>query len=114
MQIFAIVSIGAITNGLRIYYGEEPWDGPLSFSEMFNEDVRNNGWNQTEHHVILLHVNESDQYHFQNKDNETIFSISRELFRGNMEQVKDRYSTQDLSQEIIAMIGCITGIKVYL
>ncbi len=94
-----------------IYYGEEPWDGPLSLTEMFDENMRNNGWNQTEHRVILLQVNESDHYHFQNKDNETVFSISRELFRGNMEQVKEQYNTLDLSQELIAMIGCITGIK---
>ncbi len=94
-----------------IYYGEEPWNGPLSFSEMFDRDTIRYHLNQTEHRIILLQVSESDHYHFQNEDTETIFSISRELFRGNMEHVKQKYATRELSQEIIAMIGSITKFK---
>ncbi len=94
-----------------IYYGEEPWDGPLTLSEMFDEEVQQNGINQAEYRMILLQVSDSGQYHFQNEETETIFSISRDLFQGNMEKVKQQYRTQDLSQEIISMVGSITGFR---
>ncbi len=96
---------------LIIYYGEEVWDAPLSLSEMFKDDEQWNSLIQTEHRILLLQVCNSEQYHFQNKDTETIFSISRELFKGNLTQVKNKYNTKDLSQEILAMVGSITGFR---
>ncbi len=94
-----------------IYYGEEPWDGPLTLSDMFDEEVQKSGLCQTEHRMILLEVRESEEYHFTNQETETIFSISRELLRGNVDKVKKKYGTQDLSQEILSMIGSITRFR---
>ncbi|MFI3208140.1 MAG: Rpn family recombination-promoting nuclease/putative transposase, partial [Eubacteriales bacterium] len=95
---------------LVIYYGEDPWDGPLSLQDMLRDMSAENIYHQTTHNITLLQVRNSDEFQFHNEEIETVFHVSRELFRGNTEGIREEYKNSEISEELISMVGCITGV----
>ena len=55
----------------------------------------------------LVQVRDSDRYIFNNEDVKTVFEISREIFRGNLDQITQKYN-RDIDAELAAVIGQIT------
>lgn len=94
---------------LVLYYGEEPWSGPLTMKDMLTKVSPEVEKLIVDYKMILVQVQGTEEYKFQNKEVATVFHMTRELFAGNIEEVKERYKEEVLSSEVLGMIGTITG-----
>ena len=90
-----------------LYYGEKEWDGPFSLADMleipagFQEAV-------TDYRMHLIQVRDSGQLRFQNPDVQTVFEVSRSIFRKDYGKIEERYRQQDIDAELGIVIGSIT------
>ncbi len=90
-----------------IYYNEKPWDGPLCLRDMMVEMPEEISRIFSDYKMNLVQVRDSDRYVFNNEDVKTVFEISREIFRGNLDQITQKYN-RDIDAELAAVIGQIT------
>ena len=97
---------------LCVYYGEDPWDGPLCLTDMLNipEDLESLVSN---YKMNLIQVRDSEALHFQHPDVATVFDISRSLYNKDYDKIRSYYSdeNQDFSPELGIVIGAITESK---
>lgn len=94
---------------LVIYYGEEAWDGPKSLREMISSVDEKLDRLLPDYGMNLLEVRNSEKYQFKNQEVEDVFEISRNIFEGKYDILKEQYSTKSISSEIAAVVGAITG-----
>lgn len=93
-----------------VYYGERPWDGPFTLTDMLNipeklQPIIN------DYKMNLIQVRESEFLKFQNPDVQTVFDVSRNIFEGNYKKIEDIYRGQELDSELGLVIGTITESK---
>ncbi|MCI8483634.1 MAG: hypothetical protein HFH41_04755 [Lachnospiraceae bacterium] len=93
---------------VTVYYGEQSWDGPLSLKDMITEMPKEIEEIFSDYKLNLIQVRESQQYKFHNEDVQTVFEISREIFKGNFHKIYQLYQNREIDAELIAMIGMIT------
>ncbi|MDO4323038.1 MAG: Rpn family recombination-promoting nuclease/putative transposase [Lachnospiraceae bacterium] len=95
---------------LVVYYGEEPWDGPLSLQDML---WRTDGMEKLagDYKMNLLQVLDTDRYDFQNKDVATVFEISRHILKKEYRELEEKYKGQEIPLNLGRVIGTITGSK---
>lgn len=96
-----------------VYYGEKAWDGPLSLKDMLNipeklKPVIN------DYKMNLIQVRESDQFRFRNPDVQTVFDVSRNIFKKNYEKIEGIYREQEIDSELGIVIGTITESKEFI
>ncbi len=96
---------------LVLYYGEEPWSGPVTLKDMIVEIQPEIKQLIMDYKIILVQVQSDEEYAFQNDEVATIFRIARKIFAGEIEAVKKEYGEEILSPEVLGMIGTITGSK---
>ncbi len=96
---------------LVLYYGEEPWSGPLTLKDMLAEITPEIEKYIIDYKIILVQVRSDEEYSFQNEDVAIVFHVSQKLFAGKIEEVKKKYQKKDLSPDVLGMIGTITGSK---
>ena len=96
---------------LVIYYGEEPWDGPESLSDMMNippgfEPFLNN------HSIHLIQMGKSEGFQFKNEDNNIFFTVINEFYRTgsiDINQFKEKYPNLMVYWETLVAIGAATN-----
>lgn len=91
-----------------IYYSEHIWDGPMCLKDMIVEMPEEIERIFSDYKMNLVQVRESDQYVFHNEDVKTVFELSREIFRGNFGEIKNKYRDRGIKSELITVIGKIT------
>ena len=91
-----------------IYYGEKEWDGPYSLADMMFDLPANVKNIFSNYKMNLLQVRSSDKYNFSNKDVETVFEISRNIFNENYDDISNSYKDKDINAELGMIIGKIT------
>lgn len=57
----------------------------------------------------LLEVRDSAGYAFRNEDVQSSFEITREVFAGNFDGVRERYRDKRISSEALSLIGQMAG-----
>ena len=95
------------------FYGEKAWDGPLSLKDMLNipeklKPVIN------DYKMNLIQVRESDQFRLRNPDVQTVFDVSRNIFKKNYEKIEGIYREQEIDSELGIVIGTITESKEFI
>ena len=97
---------------LCIYYGEDPWDGPLCLMDMLDVPEILKPL-LTNHKMNLIQVRDSDTLNFQHPDVAAVFDISRSIYKEDYDKIRSYYNTQnpDFSAEIGMVIGAITESK---
>lgn len=100
---------GVIT--LVVYYGSEPWDGPLTLSDMVETDHIPEEICKcfADYRMNLFQVRDSGEVEFSNKELNVVFHISAMLLRKEFEQLKETVGQETLNQELKRTIGAITG-----
>lgn len=76
-----------------LYYSEKNWDGPRCLKDMIVEMPEAIGQIFSDYKMNLVQIRESEEYTFHNEDVRTVFEVSRELFRGNIDKVKKSTET---------------------
>ena len=90
---------------LTIYYGENPWDGPLSLKDMLQNVPLEVMGAVADYKMNLLEIRGSGQYHFNNPDVQAVFEILRAAYEDRADEVQKRYGSQKLSTEVMAVVG---------
>ena len=93
-----------------VYYGEKVWDGPFSLIDMLSipeklKPIVN------DYKMNLIQVRESEQLRFQNPDVQTVFDVSRNIFKKNYGKIEDIYREREIDSELGLVIGTITESK---
>lgn len=90
-----------------VYYGEDPWDGPLSLTDMLEVPEELKGV-VSDYRMNLVQVRESDNLVFRDPDVAAAFSISRSIFRKEFKQIEASYRDTEIDAEVGLMVGAIT------
>lgn len=93
-----------------VYYGEESWDGPCSLTDMLEIPQ----WLKpvvSDYRMYLIQVRESEKYKFRSRDVNTVFEVSRNIYKRDYVQLEDTYRSQEIDAELGLVIGAITGTK---
>ena len=63
----------------------------------------------SDYKMNLLEVRDSAGYVFQNEDVQSAFEITREVFAGNFDGIREKYSDKRISSEALSLIGQMAG-----
>lgn len=63
----------------------------------------------SDYKMNLLEVRDSAGYVFQNEDVQSAFEITREVFAGNFDGIRERYRDKRISSEALSLIGQMAG-----
>ena len=93
---------------LCIYYGENEWDGATSLKEMlelpdYMESL------VPDYKLNLIQLRNSEGVLFKNRDVQTIFEVSRLIYKKEYGKITSIYKDQNLANELGIVIGAITG-----
>lgn len=91
-----------------IYYGEKPWDGPLSLRDMMVDMPEEIDAVFSDYKMNLLQVIDSSKYHFDNEDVQTVFEISEGIFDKRFDDINSKYGDSEIESELAMVIGAIT------
>lgn len=94
---------------LTIYTGEKVWDGPCSLKDMIVEMPEEIAAVFSDYKMNLLEVRDSAGYVFRNEDVQSAFEITREVFAGNFDGIREKYSDKRISSEALSLIGQMAG-----
>lgn len=92
-----------------IYYGEKEWDGPLSLKDMIVEMPKAVSDVFSDYKMNLVQMNAGNHYNFHNEDVRLLFEILPAIFQKDFQTVEENYRNRDLKEELIRVIGQITG-----
>lgn len=94
-----------------VYYGKEPWDGPMTLSDMINFDGLPPEVMQcfSDYKMNLFQMIDSGKVQFQNYELNVVFHASALLLKKEFEQLKKDMGQMRLDQEVKTVIGVITG-----
>ena len=95
---------------LVVYYGETPWDGPLSLCDMLEVPDK---WKVlvSDYQMHLLQILDTEKYEFQNEDVQTVFEISRHILQKDFQIIQEKYENRYIPSSIGMCIGAITNHK---
>lgn len=96
---------------LVIYYNERPWDGPFSLLDMMLPLSNKMKSLVADYPMHLLEIRDSETYTFGNSDIQTVFEISRMIFREDYERLRKTYETKTIPFELAVVVGAITRSK---
>ena len=90
-----------------VYYGERAWDGPHSLVDMLKipKELRPV---VSDYKMNLIQVGESEGLVFRNGDVQTVFEISRNIYKKNYKKIEEAYQDKEFSYELGVVIGAIT------
>lgn len=90
-----------------IYYGENAWDGPMTLKDMLNIPKKLR-FVVNDYKMNLIQVRDSERFHFTNPDVQTVFEVSRNIFKREYGKISEVYKDQEIASEIGLVIGAIT------
>ena len=85
---------------LTVYYGETPWDGPLSLRDMMSEIPKEMESAFCNYDMNLLEVRKSGEYIFHNKDVAMAFDFTRAVFENRTDEVIQKYKDVKAGEEV--------------
>lgn len=90
-----------------VYYGERAWDGPYSLLNMLKvpEELRPV---VNDYKMNLIQVCRSEELVFHNTDVQTVFEISRNIYKRDYKKIEKVYQDKEFSSELGIVIGAIT------
>ena len=90
-----------------VYYGERASDGPHSLVDMLKipKELRPV---VSDYKMNLIQVGESEGLVFRNGDVQTVFEISRNIYKKNYKKIEEAYQDKEFSYELGVVIGTIT------
>lgn len=93
-----------------VYYGEDPWDGPVSLYDMLEitDDLKNV---VNDYRMNLIQIRDSEQYNFKNEDVHIVFDMSRMIYRRDFHSIEEVYGNKEISSELGIVIGTVTSSK---
>ena len=100
--------IAAKNISLCVYYGEDPWDGPLCLADMLEipEKVRPM---VSDYKMNLLQLRASETCDFQDPEVAAVFDISRSIYERDYQRINTVYKNRNITSELGIVIGVKDG-----
>lgn len=95
---------------LCVYYGENPWDGPLCLMDMLEVPEKIKPL-VADYRMNLLELRTSGSLQFHNQDVNTVFDISRSIYERDYNKINTVYKDRLIASELGVVIGAITQSK---
>lgn len=95
---------------LCVYYGENPWDGPLCLMDMLEVPEKIKPL-VADYKMNLLELRTSGSLQFHNQDVNTVFDISRSIYERDYNKINTVYKDRLIASELGVVIGAITQSK---
>ena len=92
---------------LCVYYGENPWDGPLCLMDMLEVPEKIKPL-VADYKMNLIELRTSGSLQFHNQDVNTVFDISRSIYERDYNKINTVYKNMLISSELGVVIGAIT------
>ena len=92
---------------LCVYYGENPWDGPLCLMDMLEVPEKIKPL-VADYKMNLLELRTSGSLQFHNQDVNTVFDISRSIYERDYDKINTVYKDRLIASELGVVIGAIT------
>ena len=92
---------------LCVYYGENPWDGPLCLMDMLEVPEKIKPL-VADYKMNLLELMTSGSLQFHNQDVNTVFDISRSIYERDYNKINTVYKDRLIASELGVVIGAIT------
>lgn len=92
---------------LCVYYGENPWDGPLCLMDMLEVPEKIKPL-VADYKMNLLELRTSGSLQFHNQDVNTVFDISRSIYERDYNKINTVYKDRLIASELGVVIGAIT------
>ena len=90
-----------------VYYGENPWDGPLCLMDMLEVPEKIKPL-VADYKMNLLELRTSGSLQFHNQDVNTVFDISRSIYERDYNKINTVYKDRLIASELGVVIGAIT------
>lgn len=94
---------------LIFYYGESPWDGPVTLSGMMTDIPEELRPFFSDYKINLVQILDSGHYQFYNKDVRSVFDITQKIYTKNLQGLSEEYTSESIDSEIINLVTTITG-----
>ena len=92
---------------LCVYYGENPWDGPLCLMDMLEVPEKIKPL-VADYKMNLLELRTSGSLQFHNQDVNTVFDISRSIYERDYNKINTVYKDRLIASELGVVIRAIT------
>ena len=92
---------------LCVYYGEDPWDGPLCLTDMLEIPERVRPM-VSDYKMNLLQLRASETCNFQDPEVDAVFDISRSIYERDYQRINTVYKNRNITSELGIVIGAIT------
>ena len=92
---------------LCVYYGEDPWDGPLCLADMLEIPERVRPM-VSDYKMNLLQLRASETCNFQDPEVDAVFDISRSIYERDYQRINTVYKNRNITSELGIVIGAIT------
>ncbi len=92
---------------LCVYYGENPWDGPLCLMDMLEVPEKIKPL-VSDYKMNLIELRTSGFLQFHDQDVNTVFDISRWIYERNYDKINTVYRERQIASELGMVIGAIT------
>lgn len=92
---------------LCVYYGENPWDGPLCLMDMLEVPEKIKPL-VADYKMNLIELRTSGSLQFHNQDVNTVFDISRSIYERDYNKINTVYKNMLIASELGVVIGAIT------
>ncbi len=93
---------------LCVYYGEVPWDGPVSLKDMLQIPAGMESL-VTDYQMHLIQIQTSENLHFHHPDVQAVFKICKSIYDKNFNTIDALYNEYNLTPELGIVIGSIVG-----
>ena len=91
---------------LIFYYGESPWDGPVSLSDMMTNIPEELRPFFSDYKINLVQILDSGRYQFYNEDVRCVFDITQKIYAKNLQGLSNIFNESDNGGET-AMWKCV-------
>ena len=92
---------------LCVYYGEDPWDGPLCLTDMLEIPERVCPM-VSDYKMNLLQLRTSETCNFQDPEVDAVFDISRSIYERDYQRINTVYKNRNITSELGIVIDAIT------
>ena len=99
---------------LVLYYGEKPWDGPLSLKDMMLDMPDEISSIFSDYKMNLVQIHDGDKYHFSNPDVQNVFTMCNHFYKFEKDKLFGNYKDKKLSHDVLQTVAAITNSTKFL
>lgn len=85
---------------LIFYYGESPWNGPITLSDMMTDIPDELRPFFSDYKINLIQILDSEHYQFYNEDVKNVFDITQKIYSKNLQGLAEEYTNKSIDSEI--------------